>query len=172
MYSNNKGNVEIVRIAAQDHIILLHNIWHLGPFLMLLLLLTIHLFLFSIACFHRFETWCLIEVNHLTQPTGPITIGSDLWVYMVGPQTIHSLNAHSTHTHILGVTSLVRLWLKECCRSCWKNYVLQNVSEYGPNSHIPMQPLNSSMRLNRAVTRTHLGLGESHQSRTSCYIQM
>ncbi|KDN51245.1 hypothetical protein RSAG8_00874, partial [Rhizoctonia solani AG-8 WAC10335] len=79
---------------------------------------------------------------------------------MLGPQTIQSLNAYSTHTRLLSVASLVKLWLDESCRTCWRNYVLDNIFEHCANPATPTRSLNLSVTLRRAVAKTSIGESE------------
>ncbi|CAE6465490.1 unnamed protein product [Rhizoctonia solani] len=85
---------------------------------------------------------------------------------MLGSQTIHPLNAYSTHTRLLGIASLVKLWLDNSCKICGRNYILDNVFEHRANSTMPAQPLSPSMRFRQAIVKTCLGERRAFHSKS------
>ncbi|GAB1519852.1 hypothetical protein RhiTH_002923 [Rhizoctonia solani] len=106
----------------------------------------------------------LSQVKSPVIKNGFTSINSEIRVYMLGSQSIQSLNTHSTHARLLGAASLVRLWLDESSRVGSKNYVPENVSEDGVNSGMPVRSLNSSMTFRWAATSTRLRLGRGFHS--------
>ncbi|EUC66540.1 PPR domain protein [Rhizoctonia solani AG-3 Rhs1AP] len=85
---------------------------------------------------------------------------------MLGSQTTRSLNAYSTQIRLLSVASLVKLWLHESCRICWKTCALDNALEHCINSAAPARPLNHPVTFRRAVAKVRLGEGRSFHSRS------